>query len=170
MAPFDPDADLSHDRAFLLARNSAVSLFPRAGILDETAAWLDDHGYRLVRLDAGAWATQADFHRDVKAALGFPDHYGENLDAFNDCLRDVALHVPDATGTVLVFTGYDAFARREPRAAPVILDIIAVQSRAAMLFGHRMLCLVETADPEIAFPPVGATPVVWNPWSRAVRR
>jgi barstar (barnase inhibitor) len=168
---FDPDADLTGDRAFRLAMNSAVSIFWQG--LDETTTWLADHGYGLVRLDAAAWRTQADFHRDIKAALDFPDYYGHNLDAFNDCLRDVAMYTygadRGATGTVLVFTGYDAFTAREPRAAQLILDIIAGNARFAMLFGHRLLCLVQSDDPDLDFEPVGATPVTRQDF-RAARR
>jgi hypothetical protein len=165
VASFDLDADLAGDRAFHLAKNSTVTLFWHA--LDDTADWLTEHGYQLVRLDATAWTAQADFHREVKVALDFPDYYGNNLNAFNDCLRDVAMYSygadRQATGTVLVFTGYDAFVRREPRTAAAILDIVANAARWAMLFGHRMLCLVQSDDPEITFSPVGATPVMWNP-------
>lgn len=170
---FDPDANLAEDQAFQLAQNSPVTLYWRR--LDGTLAWLTEHGYQLVSLDAGTWATQADFHRDIKAALGFPAYYGENLDAFNDCMHDVAMYDygadRDATGTVLVFTGYDAFASREPRAAQIILDIIAKRAQGAMLFGHRMLCLVQSNDPDITFEPVGASPVMWNPaeWMKAAR-
>ncbi|MFL6119042.1 barstar family protein [Actinophytocola sp.] len=176
MASFDLDADLAGDRAFRLAVNGPVTLFWRPEVLAETTQWLADHGYQLVRLDAGTWATQADFHRDVKAALDFPDYYGHNLDALNDCLRDVARYeygaARDATGTVLVFTGYDAFAGREPRAAQVILDIIATAARGAMLVGHRLLCLVQSNDAGITFDGVGATPVRWNPveWRDDQRR
>lgn len=161
MAPFDLDADLAGDLAFRLAMNSAVTSYQRPEALDDTCAWLTGHGYQLVRLDASTWATQGDFHRDIKAALDFPDYYGANLDAFNDCMRDVATYdygaSRDTTGTVLVFTGYDAFARHEPRAAQVILDIVAGTARFAMLFGHRMLCLVQS---DTRFDPVGATPVM----------
>lgn len=167
MPSFDLDADLREDHAFRIAMNSPVTLFRRPEGLDEITGWLVDHGYQLIRLDAGAWQTQADFHRDIAAALGFPDYYGRNLDAFDDCLRDVAMYTygasRDATGTVIVFTGYDAFAAREPRAAQVILDIIATNARFAMLYGHRVLCLVQSNDPDIAFDPVGATPVMWSP-------
>ena len=168
MAPYD-----SYDRAFHLAKNSPVTLYWRTEVLDETLAWCAEHGYQLVRLDAGAWATQNDFHRDIKAALAFPDYYGHNLDAFNDCMRDVALYEygasRDATGTVLVFTGYDAFAGREPRAAQVVLDIIANAARLAMLVGHRVLCLLQSNDPDLVFEPVGATPVMREDF-RAARR
>lgn len=172
MPCFDLDTDLAGDRAFQLAKNSAVSVFWQS--LDETTSWLADHGYRLVHLDAAAWTTPADFHRDIRTALDFPDHYGDNLDAFDDCLRDVAMYAygadRDATGTVLVFTRYDAFARHEPRAAQAILDIIAGTARFAMLYGHRMLCLVQSDDPDLAFEPVGATPVTRQDFRAGQRR
>ncbi|WP_133909462.1 barstar family protein [Actinophytocola oryzae] len=167
MPSFDLDTDLSEDRAFRLVTNGHVSLYWRHEVLDDTTTWLADHAYQLVRLDAAVWSTEADFHRHIRVALHFPDYYGDNLDAFNDCMRDVATYTygadRNATGTVLVFTGYDAFTRHETHAAQVILDIIADQSRQAMLFGHRLMCLVQSNDPDIHFEPVGATPVDWNP-------
>jgi hypothetical protein len=161
VAPFDLEAGFGRD--FHLIKNGPVTLYRRREILDETTAWLAADGYQIVPLEAGAWTTQADFHRDVRTALDFPGYYGDNLDAFNDCLREVAMYEygasRTATGTVLVLTGYDAFARREPRVAAVILDLFAKAARWGMLFGHRMLCLVQSDDPDISFDPVGATPV-----------
>ena len=43
-----------------------------------------------------------------------------------------------------------------------MIDIFAANSRLAMLVGHRMVCLLQTDDPRLKLPPVGATPVVWN--------
>jgi hypothetical protein len=145
VAPFDPHADLEQD--FHLIKNGPVLRYRDRDRLHEAVTLLAQRGYRVHRFDAGAWTSQADFHRDIAAALDFPDYYGRNLDAFNDCLRDVGMYQygasADATGTVLVFTAYDAFARREPPAAQVILDIITRQAHFAMLFGHRLVCLVE---------------------------
>jgi hypothetical protein len=109
---------------------------------------------------------EAELHRDIAAALDFPGYYGRNLDALNDCLRDVVTYdygtSREATGLVLVFTGYDAFAGRCPRAAQTVLDILADRARSAALIGHRMCCLVQSNDPTIRFDPVGAMPVMWN--------
>jgi hypothetical protein len=176
VAAFDLDTDQSEDVAFNLVINTFVSLFWRTELLDETVRWLVDHDYEVVRLDAARWTSEADLHRDFAAALDFPDYYGENLDALNDCLRGVAGYAfgtsPKATGLVLALTGYDAFAARLPRVAYDVLDIIARQAREAMLIGHRMLGLVQSNDPDIEFEPVGATPVLWNPaeWLTANRR
>jgi hypothetical protein len=63
---------------------------------------------------------------------------------------------------VLVFTRYDRFAGSCPRSSQIVLDIMAGQARSAALFGRRMMCLVQSDDPDIRFEPVGATPVMWN--------
>jgi len=160
------DAEESGDVAYRLMAPSFVRLFWRTSVLEATVGALREHGYQVVRLDAASWMREADLHRDIAAALDFPDYYGRNLDALNDCLRDVVTYdygtSRDVTGLVLVFTGYDAFTNRCPRAAQVVLDIVADQARSAALIGHRMCCLVQSNDPTIRFDPVGAMPVMWN--------
>ena len=166
MSAFDPDADMSDDVAFRLMAPSFVRLFWRTSVLDTALGALRERGYQVVQLDASAWLREADLHHDIAAALDFPDYYGRNLDALNDCLCDVVTYdygtSRDATGLVLVFTGYDTFAGRCPRAAQIVLDILAGQARSAALIGHRMCCLIQSNDPTIRFDPVGAMPVLWN--------
>lgn len=166
MVAFDPDADLTDDLAFQLLSTAPVTLFWKRDVLEETITWLRSHGYQIVVLDASTWSTEADLHRDMAAALHFPDYYGRNLDALNDCFRDVVAQsygwAPDATGLVLAFLGYDAFAQRFPSAGEIVLDILADHSRAAALVGRRLIGLVQSNDPDIEFEPVGATPVTWN--------
>ncbi len=136
------------------------------GDLDEKIAWLNEHGYQITRVDAARWSTEEDLHRDIAAALDFPDYYGRNLDALNDCMRDVVAQqygwTPGTAGLVLVFTGYDAFARSRPRAARIVLDIMADQSRSAARYGRHFICLVRSSDPHIRFEPIGAMPAAWH--------
>lgn len=158
--------DLTDDVAFRLMASTFVTLFWRPALLAGTTEWLLAHGYEVVCLDASRWTAESDVHRDLAAALRFPSHYGRNLDALNDCLRDVASYKygssPQAAGLVLVLTGYDKFTVHCPRAAQAVLDIFAGQARSAALIGHRMLCLVQSDNPNIRFAPVGAMPVMWN--------
>lgn len=166
MSTFDRHAERSGDAALRLVAPSFVRLFWRTSVLDTVVATLREQGYQVVRLDASTWQSEADLHRDLAATLHFPDYYGHNLNALNDCLSHVITYDygtnPDATALVLVFTGYDTLSRRCPRTAQVVLDIIADQARTAALFGHRVYCLVQSNDPAIRFEPVGATPVTWN--------
>ncbi|MGI5491472.1 barstar family protein [Microtetraspora malaysiensis] len=166
MAAFDHDAHLTHQVDYRLMAGGFVTLFWRQTILEETIDWLIAHGYEVVRLDASGWMGEADLHRDFARSLDFPSYYGRNLNALNDCLSDVAVcdygTSPEATGLVLVLTGYDKFAVRCPEVAQLALDVIADNSRSAILVGHRMCCLVQSDDPNIVFKPVGATAVEWN--------
>lgn len=143
-----------------------MTLFWRAAILEETVTWLSSNGYQVTSMDATRWSTEREFHRDIAVTLNFPAYYGHNLDALNDCMRDVVSQdygwAPDSAGLVIVFTGYGAFDASCPRAAQIVLDIMANHSRSAALFGRRLMCLVQSNDPQIGFEPVGATPVLWN--------
>src|SRR5262249_57921249 len=51
MAAFDPDVEHNDDRAYLLLRDTAVTMFWRQSVLDETWACLAPAGYAVVSLD-----------------------------------------------------------------------------------------------------------------------
>jgi hypothetical protein len=165
MAAFDLD-DPVDEEAYRLVMNGPVTLFHRPQVLAESLGWLSAHAYGVVEIDARTARTTPELLDRFAAALDFPDYFGRNLDALNDCLRDVADHAygfdPTAVGSVLVLRGYDAFARREPADAWRVLDIVARRWQEAALIGHRMMCLVQSDDPDLALRPVGATPVMWN--------
>ncbi|WP_432106228.1 barstar family protein [Streptomyces sp. bgisy091] len=156
--------------------NTFVTLFWRKRLLTEATERLEERGFRVIRLEAGQWNTERDMHRAMAIALDFPDYYGHNLDAFNDCLGDVACYggyddAPEGAGLVLAFTDYDRFATTCPRAAQVVLDIIADQARQAAVLRRRLICLVQSNDPQLQFEPVGAMPVMWNSdeWANSKR-
>ncbi|MYV37527.1 barnase inhibitor [Streptomyces sp. SID1328] len=147
--------------------NTFVTLFWRKHLHAQAAERLEDRGFRVIRFEAGQWNTERDMHRAMAAALDFPDYYGHNLDALNDCLGDVACYggyddAPEGAGLALVFTDYDRFATTCPRAAQVVLDVIAVQARRAAVLRRRLICLVQSNDPQIRFEPIGAMSVMWN--------
>ena len=175
MAAWESDAETTHPVDFRLVHNAFVTLFWRSALLDRTIEWLRTHSYDVVEFQAGSWASAADMFDDVAGGLGFPDYFGRNLDALNDCMRDVASHSygwhADATGLVIVLRSFDAFARVDRNIAQGMLDIFADQARCAMLIGNRIICLVQSNDPQLSFEPVGAMPVMWNDaeWLNAKR-
>ena len=175
MPAFDLDSWTSGDIDWALLQNGYVHLYWRAQVLSETIRWLSSHNYQIFHADAAAWAKADDMHSDLAKSFQFPGYYGRNLDALNDCLRDVAFFEygarRDSAGTVLVLMHFDAFVGNHRDVAQAILDIYAGVARMAMLVGHRMLCLVQSDDSAIEFHPVGAEAVTWNPqeWLRARR-
>jgi hypothetical protein len=103
---------------------------------------------------------------DFATALAFPDYFGRNLAALVDCLRDVATFEygsdAESTGTVIALAGFDAHVGRDASVASTVLDILADTARSALLIGHRFNVLVQSDDPKLALPSVGATAVSWN--------
>jgi hypothetical protein len=166
VATWDSDAETTHPVDFRLVHNTFVTMFWRSSLLDETVDWLGSHGYHVVEFDAGSWDSDADMYDGVALGLNFPDYFGRNLDALNDCMRDVASGDygwdADATGLVIVLRAFDVFTAVDRRTAQIMLDIFADQARCAILIGHRIICLVQSNDPRLAFEPVGAMPVMWN--------
>lgn len=99
-------------------------------------------------------------HEAFSSALEFPEYYGRNLAALNDCLSEI--EVPFESGRVLVLNRYDYFAAKFPYAAWAVLDVMEFNSRYLLLFGLRLIVLVQSDDPRISFDPVGGRPVMWN--------
>ena len=128
--------------------------------LVEDIAGLAEQGYKLYHFDCGRWTSAAVALKDLGASLGFPEYYGQNLDAFNDCLGDI--DVPTAGGSAIVLNRYDTFAEHDRASAQAILDICADNARRFMLFGQRLATLVQSDDPHLSFDAVGSTPVMWN--------
>lgn len=158
-----------------LVADPYITLFWRPTLLAEAADGLRALGYDVRAMDAADWREPSGMHQALARLLDFPGYYGRNLDALNDCLSDVAAGSygsdPEARGLALVLWHYDAFARLDPQVAFALLDVFAVQARGAALAGRPMVCLVQSDDPQLSFPPVGARPVGWNgaEWLRSRR-
>lgn len=153
-----------------LLLNGGVTLYFNPSILLQDIAWLRENGYLAYEFSCDGWGSQAAMHADIQEKLRFPDYYGKNLDALQDCLSDVE---PPANGGVcVVFHRFDSFAKaagatRYPSAsrtvAEFVLDIMASTSRYQMLTGSRFLCMVQSNDPEIRFEQIGCVDAMWNP-------
>jgi RNAse (barnase) inhibitor barstar len=160
MAIFGTD-DLMSDRLdWLTLLSGPVSMYWREAYLDEDVQWFRDNGYRVDSVDASQWDTEAQMHVDLARALDFPNYYGANIDAFTDCLFD--LEIPEEGGRVVVFRHYEVAVARFPRVAQQLLDITAWQARKHLLFGLRLIALVQTDDVRIDLAPVGAIAPSWN--------
>ena len=169
MAIFRNESEDFQRLDWTLLQNGAINLYLRPELLAEDAEWLKAHNYLLDTFDCSSWRSEEDMHEALASGLKFPDYYGRNLDALNDCIGH--LEIPEESGRVLIFHRYDAFAAAFPRAAWVILNIIENKSRFLLLFGRRLFALVQSFDPKLSFEAVGAHPVMWNrrEWSNKSR-
>jgi RNAse (barnase) inhibitor barstar len=152
-----------------LLQNSPIALYHSTNVLDKDIAWLKKNGYVVRSSSSECWESAMALLLALGKTLSFPEHFGGNLDAFNDCLSD--LEIPQDGGFVLVLREFEQVATSFPAEAHAILDILASNSRRFSLTGQRLITLVQSNNPEIQFQPVGATPVQWNPreWLAAKR-
>ena len=161
MAVFSGDPSEFERLDWRLLQNGPIALYLRREVLDPDVAWLREQRYEVTEIDCAAWSDPERMHVAIAAALSFPDYYGKNLHALNDCLSDLA--IPAEGGLALVLSRFDAFASRHRDVAQALLDVLASNARRFLLFGRRLLVLVQSDDPRLAFAPVGATEVGWNP-------
>ncbi len=52
---------------------------------------------------------------EFAAALQFPCYFGENWDAFEECLRDIAIDVPDGPGRLVILKSEELLAESSER-------------------------------------------------------
>lgn len=167
MVSFTDAVDVWDRLDYQLLQDGAVTLYYSADILQEDCDWLKQHNYRVRGLDASGWNTEAAFHAEVKRILEFPSYYGENLNAFSDCLSD--LEMDEDGGFAIAILHFDAFFRAMPDRAQAVLDIIETNSRRFLLTGKRLIALVQTDNPRSVYEHVGCMTPGWNPRERMER-
>ena len=162
----DPYTPLPFD--LVLLRNSPITMYHSRSILENDLQKVVACGYQSYTFDCAVWQSEMDMHRALAAKMSFPDYYGHNLDALNDCLGDSDVILAD---TLIVLVDFNAFFQRFPRAWHV-LDIIAQACWFNLLFGRKVMGFIHTSDPNITFQQIGAKPVMWNPleWFDSSRR
>ncbi len=175
MPAFSTDATTQHPHDFVIARAGGVAAYLRNDVLVESERTLDAAGYSRIELDASEWDERR-LHQDMRSALGFPDDYGKNMSALDDCLGDVACGDygwdTAQTGLAVTLRGFGPFTRRDPDLAHAFVERLVGASREALLFGHRLLWLLHVDDPDFRMDHVGAGPIAWNSreWLDADRR
>lgn len=97
-------------------------------------------GWDFAHVDGWTAATtKADALDAFGEALSFPEHYGRNLDALHDCLRDVG-------DVLLLWDGWSTLARSDARTFAVVLDILGERASAA---GAPFAVLLRGDGPEL---------------------
>lgn len=159
---FTSHADLGLD--YTLLQNGAVSLFFRQAVLEDAILWLREHDYLVVAVDTSACATTTALR--VAVVSGVPDWPpGTDMavsgaDAFSDTLMDIEFGGHE--GIAFSFLHFDDFAGRHSLDAFHLLDSIESRARWHLLFGHRLMALVQSDDPLFSTQPLGARPAMWN--------
>jgi RNAse (barnase) inhibitor barstar len=86
---------------------------------EEVGHAVERAGWRFAHVDGWRHQTRGEFLAAVGEALSFPDHYGQNLDALHDCLRDLP------GPTVLLWDGWGALARDDGPGFAAVRSVLA---------------------------------------------
>ncbi|KRA37389.1 MULTISPECIES: barstar family protein [unclassified Nocardioides] len=81
-------------------------------------------GWTFGYVDGAGLETRAEVLRAIGEALLFPSHYGVNLDALNDCLRDLP------GSTVLLWDAWSGFARNVPADFARVTRVLGERDRS----------------------------------------
>jgi RNAse (barnase) inhibitor barstar len=149
---------------FQLLQSGSITMYWRGDVLAGDLKWFEEHEYRIDQFDCSEWDNKESLLLAIGEGLKFPDHFGQNLDALNDCLSD--LEIPEASGRVIVLRDFDNVSDAMPAVAGVVLDILATNARRFLLFGRRLIIFIQSNNPRIAYASVGAESVGWNPKER----
>lgn len=162
MAVFDEtDPERPNRLDWKILQNGAITLYFDSHVLEEACIWFREHDYRLYLFDGTRLKTPDDFYAIAKDILSLPEYCGGNLDSLRDCLW--SLDVPQEGGTVLVFSRFDVLWQRWRTFSFDLLDLLEEEARRFLLFGRRLIVLVQSDHSNMSFQPVGARPVLLNP-------
>lgn len=142
-----------------ILKDGPICKYYKNAILDEDVNWFIENRFDVFDIDVKNWNNK-NFHKYLKSHLNFPDYYGENLDAFDDCLSD--MFNPKYNGVVIVFRQIDEFLNNDYNSAIAILDIIAKESRVWLIDGQKLIALIQSKEPNLELPELGGTSPRWN--------
>lgn len=86
-------------------------------------ATAQQHGWQYVHIDGHTIHDKAAFLHAFARALHFPAYFGQNWDAFEECLRDLSW-LPPAEGRLVLYDDVAALATHQPEAWQVGLAIL----------------------------------------------
>ena len=147
------------ERDLEILQDGPICKYFKNRILDEDLNWFNNNNFEIIEMNCRNW-NRKNAHQNLKISLNFPDYYGENINAFKDCLSD--LYNKRYKGLILVFRRYDNFVEEDGKFAEAILDSIAKESRIWLLTGQKLIGLIQSDDPFLDFPELGGTSPQWN--------
>ncbi|MFN8593410.1 MAG: barstar family protein [Thermomicrobiales bacterium] len=92
--------------------------------------------------------TKAAFLDKIAAVMAFPDYFGRNWDALNDCLTDPP--AAPASGTILILENCDEFARHEPDEWHTAVAVFASAAETRKRMSTPLYVLISHGCPPVA--------------------
>ena len=148
-----------NDLDILILQNGAIVMYHNTILLDEDIEWFDNNSYEILDIDVQHWNAE-NFHDKIKRSFNFPDYYGKNMNALEECLDELINR--KFRGLVLILRNIDDFVCLDKDLAVGLLNIIARTSRRWLLSGQFLIGVLQSNDPDLNFDKVGGTKPFWN--------
>jgi hypothetical protein len=120
-----------------------VYRFPSSASLATLQAEAQEQGWRLFHLDGTTIDSKASFLAAAKTALGMPGYVGNNWDAFEEAVNDLAW-MP-AAGYAIVYDDAGSLDNHDPAAFATAMDILATAAENWRKEGKPFYALVRRA-------------------------
>lgn len=107
--------------------------------------------YKIFSLDGTELKSKAELFRRLSQAMKFPDYFGSNWDALEECLND--LEWLPAKGYIIQLKNADTFMKSCPSDFEVFTQIVESASSSWKIKKVDFILIVETNNPNIATHP-----------------
>ncbi|MEM6844391.1 MAG: barstar family protein [Bacteroidota bacterium] len=168
MASRNSSYDESESLDWQILRDGPIKKYFSQDILSEDIDGLYNLRYQVVDMNMFNWTSKT-AHKHIHESFDFPEYYGENLHAFRDCLSD--MFDRRYRGLAIVFRRFDVFYSDNKNLSEGILDMISAESWEWLLVGQRLICMLQSNDPDLEISKIGGEHPHWNrnEWANASR-
>jgi hypothetical protein len=111
---------------------------------DALTTFCQEHNLQLIYLDGEKITTKTEFLQAAAQALQFPDYFGYNWDAFEDCLTDLDLLT--GKGHILLYTQPEKFATANPKDWSTLMSIFRTAVQDWLQSDLSLYILFETTS------------------------
>jgi RNAse (barnase) inhibitor barstar len=106
------------------------------------------HGWHCVHINGRTIHDKTTFLQAFARAFHFPSYFGQNWDAFEECMRDLTWLAP-APGTLVLYDDVADFVNQDPDAGKVALAILQEVVEFWQKTGHPLVVLLRKAGPHM---------------------
>jgi hypothetical protein len=144
-----------------LLQSGGVNLFLKMEDFERAIGNLFDLNYRIHRL---CFENTAQIERDVSVMLKWEELFGYfpwdgSANALDDAFYDEPLNSCD--DCAICIENFDAWVTLDEQSSFYFLDILERHSRNYLLYGKRLIGLIQTNDPTYRCRGIGSTDATW---------
>jgi len=114
----------------LFTRTMAPDVYICDRSIDGLSELAQAYGFQYLYLDGRKIKTSADFFREAKHVMKFPDYFGQNWNSVLDCMRDLDYWWKPSQGCFLLYNYFEHFANKDSASFHTSIEVMkaAVES------------------------------------------